>query len=77
MLHFRYCGTVHVECLSVLAYRSVRDFVKDFKAKNIPCHMLFNNAGEWIRPDGTYTEEGFQVGRYVLSSAFAETPCVC
>lgn len=55
----------------------MRDFVKDFKAKNIPCHMLFNNAGEWIRPDGTYTEEGFQVGRYVLSSAFAETPCVC
>ena len=53
---------------SVPAYRSVREFVKDFKAKNIPCHMLFNNAGEWIRPDGTYTEEGFQVSSRVLSS---------
>ena len=23
--------------------------------------MLFNNAGEWIREDNTYTEDGFQV----------------
>ena len=22
--------------------------------------MLFNNAGEWMRQDDTYTEEGFQ-----------------
>ena len=23
--------------------------------------MLFNNAGEWMREDNTYTKEGFQV----------------
>ena len=45
----------------VYVRRSVRNFVADFKKKDIPLHMLFNNAGEWIRQDDTYTKEGFQV----------------
>ena len=45
----------------VYVCRSVRNFVAEFKKKDIPLHMLFNNAGEWIRQDDTYTQEGFQV----------------
>ena len=51
--------TLFVMCIA--SRRSVRTFVDNFKKKNIPLHYLFNNAGEWIREDDTYTEDGFQV----------------
>ena len=35
--------------------------MEEFKKKEIPLNMLFNNAGEWMREDNTYTKEGFQV----------------
>jgi len=50
----------------------VHKFVDDFKKKNLPLHMLFNNAGEWIREDDTYTEDGFQVRHLV--PPFTQSP---
>lgn len=35
-------------------------------------NMLFNNAGEWMREDNTYTKEGFQVS-WVLGAQ----SCLC
>lgn len=55
------------------SFRSVNKFVDDFKKKNLPLHMLFNNAGEWIREDDTYTEDGFQVRHLVPPST--NSPC--
>ncbi|DBB16534.1 hypothetical protein WJX82_005693 [Trebouxia sp. C0006] len=47
--------------IDLCSFASVNKFVDDFKKKNLPLHMLFNNAGEWIREDDTYTEDGFQI----------------
>lgn len=47
--------------IDLCSFESVRTFVDSFKKKNLPLHMLFNNAGEWIREDNTYTEDGFQI----------------
>ena len=48
--------------------RSVRKFAENFKKKDLPLNMLFNNAGEWIREDDTYTEDGFQVRLHGVSA---------
>ena len=37
--------------------------------------MLFNNAGEWIREDDTYTEDGFQV--WHLVPPFTQSSLLC
>ena len=54
----------HVHSVSGIRFvcdcSSVRNFVEEFKKKEIPLNMLFNNAGEWMREDNTYTQEGFQ-----------------
>lgn len=51
--------------------RSVRKFAENFKKKDLPLNMLFNNAGEWIREDDTYTEDGFQVRLHGVSAVSA------
>lgn len=53
----------------------MRNFVEEFKKKEIPLNMLFNNAGEWMREDNTYTQEGFQASREILCCADIRRLC--
>ena len=43
--------------------RSVVDFAKAFKAKNLPLNVLVGNAGVFLVPHD-HTEEGFEVCQY-------------
>ncbi|KAL3151939.1 hypothetical protein ABBQ32_001066 [Trebouxia sp. C0010 RCD-2024] len=54
-------GWAEYMTFDLCSLESVRDFVEEFKKKEIPLNMLFNNAGEWMREDNTYTKEGFQI----------------
>lgn len=45
-----------------LLCRSVRTFAEDFRKKNLPLHILGNNASSWMVPDAmSPTEDGFEV----------------
>ena len=51
-------------CICTISFlghvRSIEQFVKAFKAKNLPLHVLVNNAGLQAPYDDT-TDEGFEV----------------
>ena len=55
----------------------MQKFADEFKKKNLPLHMLFNNAGEWIREDDTYTEDGFQVRQAEKHDDTSVPCCAC
>lgn len=40
--------------LDVGSFEKIRSFVKEFKAKNLPLHILVNNAGAVILPCAPY-----------------------
>ncbi len=51
--------------LDLSSFHSTREFVSAFRSKNLPLHILVNNAGVWqlerdITPDGY--ERQYQVG---------------
>ncbi|EFA83941.1 hypothetical protein PPL_03011 [Heterostelium album PN500] len=45
--------------LDLNSLQSVREFVQNFKAMNLPLNYLINNAGIWTGPHST-TEDGFE-----------------
>lgn len=44
----------------LLLYRSIHNFVEEYKSRNLPLHCLINNAGLQTPPDGK-TEDGLEV----------------
>ena len=51
-----------VPAMFVAAYRKVKRFADEFKAKYDRLDVLVNNAGEYVPPDDT-TEDGFEARR--------------
>jgi len=47
--------------LDLKSLKSVRQFVEDFKAKNLPLHILVNNAGIFGVPAGSKTDDGLEL----------------
>lgn len=59
-------GKVEFMALDLSSFASVREFVKNFKAKNLPSlDILINNAGVMWCPY-TETEDGFEMVTYYL-----------
>jgi NAD(P)-dependent dehydrogenase (short-subunit alcohol dehydrogenase family) len=54
---------VHQILCDVSSLASVKRCVEEFKALNIPLHILINNAGCWLtgNPDRVLTEDGFEM----------------
>ena len=46
--------TINVEFmkLDLVSFKSTKDFVIAFKEKNLPLHLLINNAGIMLHPFG-------------------------
>eukprot|EP01121_Diplochlamys_sp_Union-15-3_P013531 TRINITY_DN4204_c0_g1_i7.p1 TRINITY_DN4204_c0_g1~~TRINITY_DN4204_c0_g1_i7.p1 ORF type:complete len:168 (-),score=19.23 TRINITY_DN4204_c0_g1_i7:342-845(-) len=68
-------GSKNVECmeLDLSSLSSIRSFAKNFTSKDIPLHLLINNAGVMI-PPLSRTKEGFElqfgvnhVGHFMLT----------
>ncbi|XP_028836322.1 polyprenol dehydrogenase isoform X2 [Denticeps clupeoides] len=53
-------GRVEFLYLNLASLKSVRQFVQRFKSTGLPLHVLVNNAGVMLLPQGQ-TEEGFEV----------------
>ncbi|XP_042180012.1 dehydrogenase/reductase SDR family member on chromosome X-like isoform X2 [Oncorhynchus tshawytscha] len=53
-------GKVEFLFLHLCSLKSVRKFVHRFKARALPLHVLVNNAGVMLVPEGT-TEDGFEL----------------
>ena len=53
--------TINVEFmrLDLSSLKSVKQFIVDFKQRNLPLHLLINNAGIALVLEGT-TEDGFE-----------------
>ena len=51
---------IEAEKLDLTSLKSVREFAKNFLAKNRPLHYLINNAGVMACPH-SYTEDGFEM----------------
>jgi len=47
--------------LDLASLKSVREFAGTFKAKNLPLHILVNNAGVMALPTRETTEDGFEM----------------
>jgi len=65
---------IHLEQLELDSLDNVNDFVKRFLARDIPLHLLINNAGVMACPL-TYTRDGFEmqfgtnhVGHFALTT---------
>ncbi|NP_001279490.1 dehydrogenase/reductase SDR family member on chromosome X [Callorhinchus milii] len=65
--------------LDLASLRSVRQFVQRFKAKNLPLHVLVNNAAVMLVPQSS-TEDGFEehfgvnyLGHFLLTYLLLET----
>ncbi|XP_041940115.1 dehydrogenase/reductase SDR family member on chromosome X-like isoform X1 [Alosa sapidissima] len=70
---------VEFEHLDLASLRSVRQFVKRFKHRGLPLHVLVNNAAVMLVPE-TKTEEGFEqhfginyLGHFLLTSLLLDT----
>uniref|UniRef100_A0A9W3FJ56 Dehydrogenase/reductase SDR family member on chromosome X n=1 Tax=Camelus bactrianus TaxID=9837 RepID=A0A9W3FJ56_CAMBA len=70
-VEFLYCD--------LASMRSVRQFVQKFKMKNIPLHVLVNNAGVMMVPERS-TEDGFEehfgvnyLGHFLLTNLLLDT----
>jgi NAD(P)-dependent dehydrogenase (short-subunit alcohol dehydrogenase family) len=50
---------VEVLQLDLASFKSIQKFVEEFKAKNIPLHVLFNNAAIFAAPFSK-TEDNFE-----------------
>nr|XP_033803373.1 zinc finger BED domain-containing protein 1 isoform X3 [Geotrypetes seraphini] len=66
---------IHCDLASM---KSIRNFVLQFKAKNLPLHVLINNAGVMLVPK-RMTEDGFEehfglnyLGHFLLTNLFVE-----
>uniref|UniRef100_A0A8C7LH24 Polyprenol dehydrogenase n=1 Tax=Oncorhynchus kisutch TaxID=8019 RepID=A0A8C7LH24_ONCKI len=53
-------GKVEFLILDLCSLKSVRQFVQRFKARALPLHVLVNNAGIMLVPEGK-TEDGFEL----------------
>ncbi|XP_034145612.1 dehydrogenase/reductase SDR family member on chromosome X isoform X2 [Esox lucius] len=53
-------GRVEFLFLDLSSLKSVRQFVQSFEARALPLHILVNNAGIMLVPEGT-TEDGFEL----------------
>jgi len=67
-------SNIFFEQLDLSSLASVRDFAKRFNARNIPLHLLINNAGVMM-PPYTKTADGFElqigtnhIGHFVLTN---------
>ncbi|XP_056610611.1 dehydrogenase/reductase SDR family member on chromosome X-like isoform X1 [Triplophysa dalaica] len=70
---------VDFEFLDVSCLRSVREFVRRFKDRGRPLHVLINNAGVMLLPEGR-TADGFEthfatnyLGHFLLTRLLLET----
>ncbi|KAM6970506.1 polyprenol dehydrogenase [Aplochiton taeniatus] len=70
---------VEYEKLDLASLQSVHRFVQLFKGRGLPLHVLVNNAGVMLVPEG-YTEEGFEqhlgvnyLGHFLLTSLLLDT----
>nr|XP_031527083.1 dehydrogenase/reductase SDR family member on chromosome X isoform X3 [Vicugna pacos] len=70
-VEFLYCD--------LASMRSVRQFVQKFKMKNIPLHVLVNNAGVMMVPERS-TEDGYEehfgvnyLGHFLLTNLLLDT----
>ncbi|KAF7643283.1 hypothetical protein LDENG_00242350, partial [Lucifuga dentata] len=65
--------------LDLSSLKSVRHFVKTFKARGLPLHVLLNNAGTMLVPERK-TEDGFEfhfglnyLGHFLLTNLLLDT----
>ncbi|KAI3356137.1 hypothetical protein L3Q82_017388 [Scortum barcoo] len=65
--------------LDLASLRSVRQFVRSFKERDLPLHILVNNAGVMLVPEGR-TEDGFEqhfgvnyLGHFLLTWLLLDT----
>ena len=56
----RSVGKVEYLHLNLASFRSISNFVTEFNKKNLPLHILANNAAVWMTED-QMTEDGFEV----------------
>jgi len=47
--------------LDLSSFKSIREFVQNFKAKNLPLHILINNAGVMALPNRQVTVDGLEM----------------
>eukprot|EP01125_Pyxidicula_operculata_P001369 TRINITY_DN11265_c0_g1_i1.p1 TRINITY_DN11265_c0_g1~~TRINITY_DN11265_c0_g1_i1.p1 ORF type:complete len:314 (-),score=79.68 TRINITY_DN11265_c0_g1_i1:64-1005(-) len=53
--------SAEVMLLDLASLESVRSFTADFKAKQLPLHILVNNAGVMALPERKETKDGFEM----------------
>lgn len=68
-------GKVEYLHLNLASFRSISNFVTEFNKKNLPLHILANNAAVWMTED-QMTEDGFEVWM-ILKRARIEMRTVC
>jgi len=71
-----------VEAMTVdlASFKSIREFADNFKAKNLPLHVLLNNAGVMAIPERRTTEDGLEMqigtnhfGHFLLTNLLLDT----
>ncbi|XP_005406575.2 PREDICTED: dehydrogenase/reductase SDR family member on chromosome X isoform X1 [Chinchilla lanigera] len=76
--HFHTLGVEFLYC-NLASMKSIRQFVKNFKMKRLPLHVLVNNAGVMMVPQRK-TEDGFEehfglnyLGHFLLTSLLLDS----
>ena len=73
----RSVGKVEYLHLNLASFRSISNFVTEFNKKNLPLHILANNAAVWMTED-QMTEDGFEVhATKVNNHKFMSTITAC
>ena len=58
--------TIEFMILDLASFRSTKDFTVAFKEKNLPLHILINNAGLFGHPQGNNSY--FKYRQYLIQS---------
>uniref|UniRef100_A0A8C9TNP8 Dehydrogenase/reductase SDR family member on chromosome X-like n=1 Tax=Scleropages formosus TaxID=113540 RepID=A0A8C9TNP8_SCLFO len=76
---YLYFFTVEFQFLDLSSLKSVRQFVRMFKDRKLPLHILVNNAGVMLVPE-RQTEDGFELhfglnylGHFLLTNLLLDT----